>query len=247
MSELEGTVQDNATSVNALSDAVDRKKWEMELRVSLRSEYEQLFKVWKQTDLVELARGQDKAIQEGLVALFNKHLEEQKPPTHEDIQQLLNQEYEVFPIKVLTTDDSGTEKEELFTIRELPQAAEKHFFKQFKDKILSRSQELMAFTQEGMDKPFEEKAKAFMDLFDDSFDMLADAVVIVLNPFGKRTDITRTWVQASIGSDRQWRIVEAQIQVNRIKDFFSRVSQSGLATQTMLTGQRFQQLQQLAR
>ena len=106
---------------------------------------------------------------------------------------------------------------------------------------------LESFTQAGMDQPFEQKAKAFLELFDESFDMLADAVVMCLNPFGRKKLVDRDWVQNNIGSDRQWSIVTAQIEVNRLRDFFSKVSQSGQRTMTTMRVPNFQQLQQLVR
>ena len=220
----------------------DREAWELKLRTTLRTEYEALFQLWKQGELIDLEKRNDEVIKEGLKKYYDKWQEEQKPPTHEDIQSLLNQEYVEFTLKVSTRD--GNDK--MFTIKELPQDAEMRFFKLFKDKLIENVSSLGAFTQETIDRPFEETAKAFLLLFDQSFPILASAVVIVLNPFGEDKDIDLKWVQSNIGSDRQWRIAEAQVSVNRLKDFFLRVSQSGQATQTMMTGQRFQQLQQLA-
>ena len=238
------------------TEFIQRKTFEKELRLSLREEYEQLFKIWQAKDLKEIESKQDGIINEGLTKLFEKYKEEQKPPTPDDIQQLLNQDYETFPVKVQIEDGENTDGEakyttELFTIRELPQAAEIKFYTQFKTKILDKATELQAFTQESIDMPFEQKVKSIMTVFGESFDMLADTVVIVLNPFDKRKVkgkfIDRDWVQNNISSNRQWSIVEAQLKVNRVKDFFSRISQSGQQTQMMMTGVHFQQLQQLVR
>jgi hypothetical protein len=223
-----------------------RSDIETEVRAKMRVEYETLFSFWKEGELDKVRKDSEKIATEGIQKLFDKWKEDQKPPTDDDIQKLLSQEYIEFnlPVNVFTEDGAHSE---LFVIRELPQSAEKKFYKQFKDKILKKSGSLQAFTQEGMDKPFEEKAKAFLDLFDESFEMLSEAVVICLNPFGKNQLVTKEWVQNNISSNRQWQIVDAQIKVNRLKDFFSALSQSGQQTQTMLGGLNFQQLQQLAR
>jgi hypothetical protein len=225
-----------------------RSQIETELRPKLRIEYETLFSLWKTEELDKVRKESEKIATEGIQKLFEQWKEEQKPPSDDDIQKLLSQEYVDFNLPVTYYDESeNTPKSIAFTIRELPQASEKKFYKQFKDKILDKTSALQAFTQAGMDKPFEERAKAFLELFDESFDMLAEAVVICLNPFGRNQMITKAWVQNNISSNRQWTIVDAQIKVNRLKDFFSKLSQSGQSTQTMLGGLNFQQLQQLAR
>lgn len=223
-----------------------RSQIETELRPKLRIEYETLFTLWKTEELDKVRQESEKIANEGLKKLFDKWKEDQKPPSDEQIQLLLSQDYIDFNLQI-NYYDGDSEHSEQFTIRELPQASEKRFYKQFKDKVLSKAGELQAFTQAGIDKPFEEKAKAFLELFDESFDMLSEAVVICLNPFNKNSKVTKEWVQNNISSIRQWQIIEAQIKVNRLKDFFSKLSQSGQSTQTMLGGLNFQQLQQLAR
>jgi len=243
--ETEVKTQD---SVPSNPEWVAKGNKDLELRAEIRKEYEQLFKLWKESELQELEKTNDKTIQEGLQKLFDKWVEEQKPPTNEEIQLLLNQEYETFFLKVHFLDDAGEEKSEMFTLRELPQSVEIAFYKQFTDRVMNKVQSLAAFAQTDIERPFEERAKSFLTLFGEGFDLLADAVVLVLNPFGKRKDITRDWIQQHVSSNRQWNIIEAQMKVNRLKDFFSKVSQSGQQTQTMMGNvPRFQQLQQLAR
>jgi hypothetical protein len=228
-----------------------RSELESELRTKLRIEYETLFGFWKTEELDKVRKEAEQIATDGLQKLFDKWKEEQKPPTDEEIQLLLNQEYATFNLQIEamnTSGDNGAHRTtETFVIRELPQEAEIKFYRQFKDKVLGKSSALQAFTQANVDMPFESKAKAFLELFDESFDMLADAVVICLNPYADKKEITRQWVQKNISSNRQWNIVDAQIRVNKLKDFFSRLSQSGQSTQTMLGGLNFQQLQQLAR
>lgn len=183
---------------------IARTKIETEIRVQLRLEYEQLFTFWKTDELENVRKESVRIAETGLQKVFDKWKEEQKPPTNEEIQQLLNQEYETFSLKVDTYTDDGKEgTPETFTIRELPQAAEKKFYKQFTDRVMGNVGSLQAFTQASMDQPFEQKAKGFLRLMDESFDLLSDAVVIALNPFGKNPKLTREWVQMNISSNRQ--------------------------------------------
>jgi hypothetical protein len=220
----------------------ERQAWELEQRLLIRQEYEQLFKVWKGEELIGLKQENENAIKEGLQKYWEEYQKSLKPPTHEEIQELLNQEYEEFTIALRVDGE-----QRIFTIRELPQEAELQFFKLFQEKILEKSQSLSAFAQESIDKPFEEVAKAFLDLFNQLPGLLSASVKICLNYDDSDKTITKEWIQKNISSDRQWRIAEAQVAVNRLKDFFSRVSRSGQATQTMMTGQNFPQLQQLVR
>jgi hypothetical protein len=247
-----GSVPDKVEISKPAQEFLEHAKLELELRLSLRQEYENLLQVWKNTEFVALEKSQDEIIAKGLKKYFEDWKAEQTPPKPEDIQQLLDQEYETFtiPIDVLkyTANDGGGETESVehisFTVRELPQSVEKKFYRQFKDKLLGKLQMLEAFTQAGMDKSFEDKAKAFLGLFDESFDMLAEAVVLVINPFDRRKEINTKWVQDNISSDRQWRIIEAQMKVNRLRDFFSKVSTSG-QNMRMMTSPNFRTLQGL--
>lgn len=230
------------------NEFLERAKLELELRLSLRQEYENLLTMWKNTELIDLEKKQNEIIAKGLEEYFKKWKEEQKPPEPQDIQVLLDQEYETFTIPIDCVSEEGEVDHVTFTVRELPQSIEKKFYRQFKGKLLDKLQMLEAFTQSGIDKPFEDKAKSFLDLFDESFDILAEAVVLVINPFGKKKVhdgiVDKDWVQNNISSDRQWRIVEAQMKVNRLRDFFSKVSTSG-QNMMMTTSPNFRALQGL--
>lgn len=252
MSDTEKTqdnVQPNVTEISP--EWQERRTWqvqkEQEIRLQVRLEMEELLKIWKQTELVEVRKEYEKLMQEGVTKAFDEWKAEQAPPTPEDIQKLLSQEYETFNLPVVYADEDGETKNEAFVIRELPQAAEKKFYRQFKSRVLDKVSMLAAFDQENMNAKFEDKLKAIIEIVDDGFDVLSEAVAIILNPFGKKSHITTQWVQENISSDRQWRILEAQIHVNRLKDFFSNVSLSGQRMMTTMTGPSFQQSQPLVR
>jgi hypothetical protein len=231
------------------ADYMERAKLELELRLNLRQEYEGLFQIWKNDAFADLEKKQDEVIAKGLKKYFEQWQEEQKPPEPVDIQKLLDQEYETFtiPVDYVKYGENGDETTHkvTFTLRELPQTVEKKFYGMFRGRLIDKLQDLESITQAGMEKSFEDRAKSFLSLFDESFDMLADAVLLCLNPFGKKRDIDREWVQNNIGSDRQWRIVEAQMKVNRLRDFFSKVSTSG-RDMMMMKRPNFQALQTLA-
>jgi len=216
------------------------------LRVQFRAEYEMLLGMWKEGELKEAQKAAEQVALDAVKKLHEKYIEEQKPPSDAEIQKLLSQEYVEFNLQI-TAHINGTTREEHFVIRELPQEAEIKLYSIFINKVISKVSLLQTFTQEGIDKPFEERVNSYLGLFQEFPDLMANSVVVILNPFEDRKDVDRSWVQRNISSNRQWNIIEAQIKVNRIKDFLSRLSQSGQSTQTMLGGLSFQQLQQLAR
>jgi uncharacterized membrane protein YheB (UPF0754 family) len=166
---------------------------------------------------VELASANTKMIQEELERIRKDY----GPPKPEEIQKLLDQEYLTFVVK-LPWPGQTTKRE--FTIQELPQSIEKQFYKQIKDQILPRAKEFAAISFNLLEGKLEDKISSALEAFDPSFDILADGVVLVLNPRGEEKDITRDWVQNNISSGRMWNILEAQIMVNRMRDFFSRLS-----------------------
>lgn len=230
-----------ATGESALSEVKPLNEplemLESRLRNDIRQEYETRFEVWKAKDLAALAEKQDALVQKAVAEYMQKLEEERKPLTKEQIQQLLDQEYNTFPIKLRV---NGEMQE--FTIGELPQKAEKRFYMKFKEQLTAKASVVAALAQQTMDRPLEEKIKAFLETFDGAFEILAEAVVIVLNYDGSKKEITKDWVQENLNSNRMWNIVQAQMEVNKLRDFFSQVSLSGLKTQSLMTGLNAQNL-----
>lgn len=229
----------------------ERAKLEAEVEIRVERRYVQLFAIWKQDEFSKFVESQDKLIQENLQKYVEKWKADQKPPTVEEIQQLLDQEYLSFTVPIRAVDSDGDVQMETFTLFELPQRIEKKIYKMFRDKVMGKAGALAALTQASIDAPFETKLRNFLELFDESFEMMSEIVSLILNPFGKKQfkgqPITREWVQENVSSNRQWQIIEAQVQVNRIKDFFSKLSQSGQMTQITLEGLNYQTLLQQAR
>jgi hypothetical protein len=218
-----------------------------EFEQKIKLEYEEKFEIWKAKDLAALREENDKKVQEQVKKLFDTWQKEQKPPSLEDIKVLLDQEYGEVPIQIPIYDDNDEKTIQKFVIRELPQSIERKFYKQFKSRVKDKGPEISAFTQRNMDQPFEKQLDSFLETFDGAFDILADAVVLILNPRGKKPQITQEWVADNIASNRMYSIIMAQVEVNRLRDFFSRVFQSGQKASTMMTPLNFQQLQALVR
>lgn len=213
-----------------------------QIEEKLRLDAEQRLLIWKKTELADLQKDTDDKIRDLVAEFWEKWKAEQQPPTPVEIQQMLSQEYVEFQLPLMV----GTEKR-TFTIRELPQKIERRFYRQFKDQIKEYGPKIAAFTQANMGASFDNQVVAFMDTFDNAFDIIADGVVLVLNPFEKDKEITREWVQENISSSRMWNILQAQIKVNRLRDFFSQLYQAGQSAEMMTTPLSFQGLRERVR
>lgn len=221
----------------------DREKITAEVKL----EFESKLEAWKAKELADLRAQEDRKIQEEVKKLFEKWQSDQKPPSLEEIKVLLEQEYTEVTIQIPVYDDNDERKMEKFVIRELPQSIERRFYKQFKERVKEKGPELTAFAQRNIDVPFEKQLTSFLETFDGAFDILSDAVVLILNPRGKRAGINSEWVCSNIASNRMYSIILAQVEVNRLRDFFSRVFQSGQKASTLMMPLNYQQLQALAR
>jgi Zn-dependent M16 (insulinase) family peptidase len=161
--------------------------------------------------------------------------EEQKPPSQESISQLLSQEYLTFKVKLPVEDEEGKPVEKEFTIGELPQRAEKIFYRKFKEQIIPRAADVGALTFEILEGDVAKKITSALESFEPTFDLMADACVLILNPKNKYGYLNKEWVQDNVSSYRQWNIIQAQVQVNRLRDFFSQLSR-GSSKVTMNLG-----------
>jgi len=154
-----------------------------------------------------------------LKAVIDEFKASQTPPSEEDVRKLLTQEYLTFDVEV-----PWGEGKKNFTIGELPQKIEKRFYKTFKEQIVSRASEIGAIAFNMMEGDVAKKLTTIAEALDPTFDIMADAVVMILNPREQIKEINREWVQDNLSSYRQWNIIYAQFQVNRLRDFFSQVS-----------------------
>lgn len=217
-----------------------------QIRAEVEKEFGERFETWKSIELADLELKQDAQIRTLVQEYMDKFKAEQAPPSDEDIQKLLDQEYAQFTVPV----NCGTTAEphqKIFTIRELPMDVEQAFYRQFRDRMKDQAPAIAAFIQKNMDVPVDKQVFAFLNMFDSTFDMLADAVLLILNHDNSDPEVNREWIKAHMSSMRQWNIVKAAIKVNRLRDFFSQLFQAGTEATTMTTPLNYQQLQQLLR
>ena len=139
------------------------------------------------------------------------------PPTKEDIQKILDQEYIEFTLKV----GHGQEEKE-FVIRELPLAAEVKIVKALSKTLGERLQDISRLDwSEGLG--IVEKVKQIMTVVPGAMDTLADCCAIVLDPWNEN-GITADWVMKNVGATRLINILSAQFEVSKYRDFFSQAS-----------------------
>lgn len=227
-----------------------RVKIREEERKAAESQAKEKLEVWKAEELADLEARQQQLIHEDVEKLVQKYMEEQGPPTADEIQKLLSQEYLEFKVSIRTVVGEADEervKTIEFVITELPQSVEKQFYKKFKKQIVDLAPQINAWVQKNLDKSVIERVEGFLETVDGGMDLMAEAVVYVLNPRGKKTFITKEWVADNISSIRQWNILQAQADANRLRDFFSLVSRSGREIEMTTKPLSFQQLQEQVR
>lgn len=200
---------------------------QQELRKIIREQLEGEYIKKFEAERTQLREQNTIAIQEALAKLQRDN----KPPTTEEIEQLLDQEYVTITLK-LRIDD----KTRQFVLGELPMGIERKFLKiltdKLKPKIAMLGQLVGATLLEGT---VEDKLKAVYELVDPSAEILCELVALVLNPYGREPYFTeghsgtRTvdaeWVGTYLPLWRCWNILMAQASINRVRDFFSAVFQ----------------------
>lgn len=196
--------------------------------------------IWKKTELANLEMATDDKVRDAVATFYEKWKAEQKPPTLEDIQLMCSQEYVTLKVKLYDIDKETYRD---FTLRELPQSVERRFYRQFRERFKEYGPQINAFVQATAGDP-EKMIDTFLDSFDNSFDLIAEGVAIVLKASGKEnSDIDTEWVQNNVSSSRCWNIVRAQFEIQRLRDFFSQLYQAGQQAEMITTPLSFQRLQ----
>lgn len=147
------------------------------------------------------------------------------PPTKEEIQTLLEQDYAEFTLKVrVKRPKDGESKERSFTITELPQAMETKFVNKIQEKVLPKMKGMLGQFKTLMENDTDGQAELLVKFLSPFAEAMSEAVAIILNPYDEEKDITPEWCAANISSARQWNIIVAQTNANKMRDFFSQVS-----------------------
>ena len=149
---------------------------------------------------------------------IKKLRESVKPPNPQEVEKLLSQDYGEMTVEIA---GRKSKDKKTFTLRELPQSSEKQMFDIIQKRVLPHLKELAA-VEWAAAATQGEKLQKVLTIIPDGLDMLAECCAICIDPF-KEEGITVDWVQANMGSARILNIVEAQLEVSKIRDFGSAV------------------------
>lgn len=205
--------------MSAIGTVVD-ETLRQEIRKEVETEYADKFKA----DVAEFRatlETQNKDAIEKTIAEFRAKME---PPKPEEIQKLLEQEYVEFTVH--TPGKTKSAEKRKFVIRELPQEIEKKFYSKLKEKLLPLATEIegMKINLEGADAF--KRVLSLLNAFEPMLDVMAYTASLALNPYGDEEGINEKWIQKNLSSTRILQIVNAQIECNRMRDFFSLLSRS---------------------
>jgi len=201
------------------------------LKQQVQSELEPIIKnELKEKNTVEIAQFKDNLRQE-MDAAFRKELEKfreeeqkrKKPLTQSEIQALLTKEYITFDV---TIQDEENNKHE-FTLRELPQGVELELYKGAKNITSRIVKEANQISFKVVDNDLFQNILSLMDVFEPVQDFLAEACSLCLNPprgnppKKKNEWLTPEWVKYNLSNYRIATIITAQVEVSKMRDFFS--------------------------
>jgi len=187
---------------------------ETALRETLQKEYDTRLEE-QVKEVTQKLTEQNKQMLEETIEKIRK---EMAPPSTEDVQKLLEQEYVEFEIDIKV---HGKKESRKFVIRELPNKIEKKIYKRIKDIMVPFSSELAALSMNMLEGDVAKKIVQIMDTFEPMLDTVVGVCTICLNPFGEEEDVTEDWVRENLSSTRIIKIVTAQMQCNKMRDFFS--------------------------
>ena len=137
------------------------------------------------------------------------------PPTPEELQAVLSQEYAEFTVHVGRGEGKRT-----FTICELPLAVETKVFKIIQRTLSARLEEISRIQWDGSTTMLQ-RVEKILEVVPGAVETLSDAVAACLDPWNDDTAITGEWVRKNVGLTRLTEIVYAQVQASRYRDFLS--------------------------
>lgn len=198
-----------------VADVAEEKEEDIEsrLRIKLQEEYGSRLEVEIQKISGEMQKENKKIVEEA-IERFRK---EMAPPSEQDIQKLLSQEYMEFSVDVKTRE--GTTR--TFTIREVPIDVEKKILKKVKTILVPFASDLSALSMNLLEGDAAKKIVQLMNTFEPMLDVAISVCTICLNPFGEDEEVDEDWVRKNLGATRIVKVISAQMEANKMRDFFS--------------------------
>jgi hypothetical protein len=165
--------------------------------------------------ITELRAWNEKTMQDRLDEITKRN----QPPTQEEMEKLVSQEYLEFKVTV-----GRSSKSRDFVITELPQSVESKFMRVIQKKLLPHLQKFSGM--EWTSGSTIDKLQNMVEIVPEVMELLAEACRIALDPRSEDPELTLAWVQDNLSSFRIMSIVECQMQAGRFRDFFSAVARN---------------------
>lgn len=209
-----------------------RKQETERLRIQASKELEEA-----RTKLEIKLREENKSTIAAAMAEFKKDM---TPPTAEEIQKSLDDEYLEFNMPLRMT--GGIVE---FTLGELSSEHERKLVRLIKEKLTPHVRAISGILLELAGGDWEENLVAFVDTFEPALEVLHEIVAYILShskatdkrphpegqePKGPYLTITAERVRQDISLNRQLHVLQAQIEANRLRDFLFGVSRLAART-----------------
>jgi hypothetical protein len=188
----------------------------LEVEQKIRTKLEEEYNSRLTSEVSKISKQMTDENQKLLTAAIEKFRKEMVPPSDADIQKLLEQEYAEFHVELKVGKDTRT-----FIIREVPMEVEKKIYKKIKSILVPLASDLAAVTMNLLEGDAAKKVVQLMNTFEPVLDAMTGVCAICLNPYGEEKEINEEWVRKNLGSTRILKIVTAQLEANKMRDFFS--------------------------
>lgn len=192
------------------------------------------FQTQLELKIVEIQDTLQKQNQEAMQKVIADFRQKQTPPTEDEIRKMLNAEYLEFPVAIrwrtqplaLKDGKRGAAKfpiPEEITLGELPAATERKVMKLLQEKAMPLLQKLAPAVLSIMQGDTTDKIGALFELLTPATDVLQQIVAVILSAHTGQ-EISVGLIEENLSLNRQLSIVSAQLEANRLRDFFSRAS-----------------------
>ena len=195
---------------------VDRRLSEERTRIV--TETKRLFQTQLEVEVQMIKKRLEDQNRETIEKAVEEFKKQQAPPTPDEVQKILDAEYLTFPLKIRW---SGKVEIEEIELRELPAAVERKIVRLIKEKARPVIEKIAPALLEVMQGTGIDKLTAVFELIDPASDIVLEIVTLILSETTGRK-ITKETVEKSLSFNRQVGIITAQMECNRLRDFFSR-------------------------
>lgn len=206
------------TQESSLDQDSIRSQIRTELETTLRKENDVTIALFKD----EIRKNNDETFRKRMEQFEEEERKKRKPLTTDELQTLLTKEYTSFTVKI----PEGNEIH-VFTLKELSQGVERELYKIVKESLTVLAQESGGISLRSIEGDILENIVGLMDVFIPMQDVLVKCCTLCLNPpKGEERKpifdwLTENWVRDNLSNYRITTIILAQVEVNKMRDFFS--------------------------